>query len=112
MREGVKILLIDIEVLPAVGLYWDRPWETSIIETTKQWQILSFSAKWLGEDRCYTYVNHRTDKVLVNKLWKLLDECDVVIGHNLDKFDIRKINARLLYHGLGPPSPYKTIDTP
>ena len=45
------------------------------------------------------------------KLWKLLDESDLVIAHNGDKFDIRKINARFLYWNFGPPSPYKTIDT-
>lgn len=108
--EGTKILLLDIETLPARGFFWDRPWETSIIETDKQWQILSFSAKWL-EGGQQTYINHKTDRFLLIKLWKLLDEAEIVIAHNGDKFDIRKINARFLFWGLGPPSPYKTIDT-
>lgn len=109
--EGTKILLIDLETLPALGWFWDRPWETRIIEVEKEWQILSFSAKWLGEDKQCTFINHRTDKILIEKIWKLLDEADIVIAHNGDRFDIRKINARILYWGLGPPSPYKTIDT-
>jgi uncharacterized protein YprB with RNaseH-like and TPR domain/DNA-directed RNA polymerase subunit RPC12/RpoP len=44
-------------------------------------------------------------------LWKLLDEADVVIAHNGDRFDIKKTNARFIYYKLPPPSPYKTIDT-
>ena len=107
--EG-KILLIDIETLPALGFFWDHPWETSIIAVEKEWQILSFSYKWLGE-KPKTYINHRTDRFLMLKIWKLLDEARLVIAQNGDKFDIRKINARFLYWGLGPPSPYKTIDT-
>jgi len=34
-----------------------------------------------------------------------------VIGHNGDKFDVKKTNARFIAHGMNPPSPYKTIDT-
>ena len=108
--EGNRILLLDIETLPAIGFFWDQPWETQIIEVIKEWQILSFSAKWLGGFQ-QTYINHKSDRILVGKLWKLLDEAEIVIGQNLDRFDIRKINARFLYYGLGPPSPYKTIDT-
>ena len=110
MEGNKKILLLDIETLPARGLFWDKPWETSIIAVEKEWQILSFSAKWLGSSQ-ETYINHRTDRFLMLKLWKLLDSAEVVVGHNLDKFDIRKINARFLYWGLGPPSPYRTVDT-
>ena len=105
-----KILLIDIETLPAKGFFWDSPWETQIIEVIEEWRILSFSAKWLGGEQ-ETHINHKTDRFLVERLWKLLDEAEIVIGQNIDRFDIRKINARFLFYGLGPPSPYRTIDT-
>lgn len=96
--------------MPAVGLFWDNPWETSIIEVLEEWRILSFSAKWLkGEQE--TYINHKTDEKLVRRIWKLLDQADIVIGQNIDRFDIRKINARFLFYKLPPPSPYRTIDT-
>ena len=48
---------------------------------------------------------------VVKKLRELLDEADIVIGHNSDAFDIKKANARFVYHGLGPPSHYQTVDT-
>lgn len=41
----------------------------------------------------------------------LLDEADIVIAQNGKKFDVRKINARLIIHGFRPPSPYRVIDT-
>ena len=96
--------------MPCLGFFWDKPWETNIIHVVKQWQILSFSAKWLGE-KVETHINHKTDRVLLKKVWKLLDEAEIVVAHNGDSFDIRKINARFLYHSMIPPSPYRTIDT-
>jgi hypothetical protein len=33
------------------------------------------------------------------------------MGHNAKRFDIKKINARFLKHGIRPPSSYRVIDT-
>jgi len=108
--EGKRILFLDIETLPALGFFWDKPWETSIMHVVKDWQILSFSAKWLGGSQ-ETQIDHKTDRVLLKRIWKLLDEAEIVIAHNGDKFDIRKINARFLFYNMPPPSPYRTVDT-
>jgi uncharacterized protein YprB with RNaseH-like and TPR domain len=105
-----KVLFIDIETLPALGFFWDKPWETSIIHTVKQWRVLSYSAKWLGGEQ-ETYIDHKSDKFLLKKIWKLLDQAEIVIAHNGDSFDIKKINARFLFWDMTPPSPYRTIDT-
>jgi rubredoxin len=40
----------------------------------------------------------------------LLDEADIVIHYNGQKFDIPVLNREFLKHGLKPPSPYKQID--
>lgn len=44
-------------------------------------------------------------------LAKLLNEADIVITHNGKKFDLLKINARMLIHRLPPVKPYQNIDT-
>ena len=44
-------------------------------------------------------------------MWKLLDEADIVIGQNSKAFDIKKLNARFIIHGMQPPSSYRQIDT-
>ena len=51
------------------------------------------------------------DSKIVKDIHKLLDETQIVIAHNGDSFDVKKINSRFLVHKLPPPSPYKTIDT-
>ena len=51
------------------------------------------------------------DFEVVYKLWQLLNEADIVIGHNSDAFDIKKANARFAYHNIGPTNHYQTVDT-
>ena len=61
------------------------------------------------------YPGYKKDKendgALVKHLHEFLDQADVVIAHNGDNFDIKKCNARFIFHGLTPPSPYQTVDT-
>lgn len=40
-----------------------------------------------------------------------MDEADIVIAHNGDRFDIKRMNSFFLKNGLLPPSPYATVDT-
>ena len=51
------------------------------------------------------------DRETTKSVWKLLDEADIVVAHNGNRFDLKWINASFLKHGMLPPSPYKTIDT-
>ena len=53
----------------------------------------------------------RNDKRIVVGLWKMLDEADIIIGHNAKNFDVKKSNTRFIANGLTPPSPYQIIDT-
>ncbi len=114
-----SIILLDIETAPSLGYVWGI-WEQNVISVKEEWFILSFATKVLGVGKPVIYAlpdykhykrNHYDDEALVKELWKILDEADVVIAHNGDRFDIKKSNARFIYHGLKPPSPYKTIDT-
>ena len=115
-----KILLFDIETAPNLAYVWGK-YEQNVIDYKNEWYILCFCAKWLNEKNITTSkltdFNKRfnndvqDDYGVVEKLWTLLNEADIVITHNGDEFDIKKANARFLYHGLPPPSLYKTIDT-
>lgn len=112
-----KVLLLDIETAPMLahvwGL-WDQNVPLNMIES--DWHLLSWSAKWLGEKKIM-YQDQRkakditNDKKLCQGMWKLLDEADVVITQNGISFDIKKLNARFILHGMQPPSSFKNIDT-
>jgi hypothetical protein len=108
---GPRILLYDIETAPNLAYVWGK-WEQNVLDYVKEWSILSFSWKWLGdtEVHCET-VQHQSEKQLLRKLWRFMDEADIVIAHNGNKFDNRKANARFVLNGMKPPSPYVSIDT-
>lgn len=119
METPAKILFIDIETAPSLGWVWAK-WETNVIDFKKDWYCLSVGWKWTHENEVHVvglndfsgYKRHpENDKALLKQIWKLLDEADIVIAHNGNKFDLPKINTRLISHKLKPPSPYKTIDT-
>lgn len=111
--EKPKILIFDLETAPAIAYVW-RFWKENISpkQVLEHGHIISFAAKWLGDDDII-YEENRTsdDKKLVGSICYLLDEADVVVAHNGSKFDIPSIYSRALVHGFSPPSPVKIIDT-
>ena len=118
-QKEAKILIFDIETAPNEGYTWGK-YEQNVIEFTQDWYMLCFAAKWLGEKKVHTAKlndfnlykkDKKNDKEVLKKLWDLLDQADVVVAHNGNRFDIKKSNARFVYHGLPPPSFYHSIDT-
>lgn len=115
--QRAKILILDIETAPLRAHLWSM-WQHGVglnqIET--DWYMLSFVAKWAHEDEVVyrdisDVYDSETDVTLLQDLWDLLDEADFVVGHNVKKFDLKKINARFILNGLGKPSSYRVIDT-
>ncbi len=120
-----KILLFDIETTPMPVWVWDFGKQyvppTNLVrdENNKQrvWHVLSWAAKWLYDDNVISDIVtpeesvNRDDSRVLKSIWELLDEADIVIAHNGDRFDLRKLNARFILNDMPPPSPYKSIDT-
>lgn len=112
-----KILTLDIETAPIQANVWSL-WKQNVglNQIDQDWAILSYAAKWADSNEVeyrdtFAQRNQRDDRQLCKGLWKLLDKADIVIGQNHERFDIKKINARLIFHGLGPYSPIRTVDT-
>ena len=115
----MKALVIDIETAPLESYTWGI-WDQNVgLDQIKtEWSILSYAAKWVGVKE--VFFNHtggrgakkvRDDKPLMADLWNILDTADIVVAQNGARFDIKKINARLVIHGFGPYSPIRVIDT-
>lgn len=114
-----RILLWDIETAPIIGTAW-QTWQTDLVWIEQDWYMLCFAYKWLGERKTYVvaqtdfkgYKPGSTDDLqVIKELHRVLSEADAVIAHNGDKFDLKKANARFVYHNLGPASPVLQIDT-
>jgi hypothetical protein len=48
---------------------------------------------------------------VLQSLYKLINDADILIGHNINKHDIPMVKTRLFLHGFKPPLPFLTIDT-
>jgi len=117
-KSKSKILIFDIETAPAKGAIWGA-WKQNIPFNMmlQDWYMLSFAAKWLdGERIMYSDLRDKPagsedDSHLVRQLHSLFGQADIVVAHNGDKFDIRRVQARFVKLGLGPTSPFHSIDT-
>lgn len=115
-----RILLIDIETAPILAYVWGL-WkqDIGINQIVDDSYMLCFAYKWLNDHTVSTksLIDYETDYLrgaeveLLKDLHELLNEADIVIAHNADKFDVKKINTYFLKHGFNKPTPYKVVDT-
>lgn len=118
--EPLRVVTIDIETSPMTAYVWGLFKQNISPEMIiRDWVILSVCAKVLGEPKPFyadvreyrTPDGYYDDSALLQIIWQILDSADVVVGQNSKRFDTKKINARLLAHGMPPPSPYLQVDT-
>tara|TARA_Y100000004_G_scaffold87711_1_gene98334 strand:- start:5717 stop:6490 length:774 start_codon:yes stop_codon:yes gene_type:complete len=115
-----KILYYDLETAPNLSFVWGQ-YEQNVIDHSREWYMLCFSYRWEHERKTHVCSlvdfpdaykqDPENDFHVVKRLHEMLDEADIIIAHNGDKFDLRKANARFVAHGLGPVSPVRQIDT-
>jgi len=120
MRD-VKILTIDIETIANLTWSWQvrarSGWNA--IDTEMEWDILSFGAKWYGKKTEYyaldlekkpvvkrlkngsTTITPPDNKKLLDKLWELLDEADIVVGWNCVHVDTPVLKQDLTWVKAG-----------
>lgn len=113
-----RIIILDVENSPSIiaawGIYKQFLGTQQII---KEWYMLSWSLKYLHGTEIHSDVLtpeeaiNGDDKRIMESLWTFIDYADIIIGHNMDRFDKLKINSRFIQHGMKPPSSFETLDT-
>jgi predicted nucleic-acid-binding Zn-ribbon protein/DNA polymerase elongation subunit (family B) len=118
MSKTPRIILLDIETLPQLtatfSLYPESiPHESIVLD----WSIVCACWKELDRKTIYSvsvlddekrfkadlkdgFIND--DYSVVVKLREVFASADILIGWNLKKFDFKRVNARLIFHGLEP----------
>ena len=109
-------ILLDIETFPNEGRFWGM-YKQHILEVTKFTSVCCYSVKYLDGRQITRAIpdtdayDERDDLGLVSELWDILDKAENVIAHYGDGFDLPSLRARFSKHSLGPPSPWRSIDT-
>ena len=110
----MKVLLLDIETSPTTAAVWGLfGVNISINQIKKPGRTLCAAMKWLGEpDKKAKFVSSWGTGfyAMIQTLHDAMDEADVVITYNGNRFDLPTLNREFLLQGLGPPSPSKSID--
>jgi hypothetical protein len=113
--RSINRLFFDIEVSPNIVTSWragyklDIPYQNIIEER----RIICISYKWEGEDEVHHFEwdKNKGDKKMLQQFCKVLEKSDESIGHNGDRFDLKWIRTRCLYHEIFMPSNVLTYDT-
>lgn len=112
--KTARILLFDLETAPTTAYCWGR-WEQNINQkqVVKEGYILTYSAKWLGEDTMISgrITKQGDDSEIVKELAQLFDQADIIVAHNALKFDVPLLKTRMIALGMNPPLPSKIVDT-
>jgi len=123
--KPLKVLFWDIETSHMIGAHfglYDQ--NINYTDILQEWYIISAAWKWQDQRAVESIsiidtplaktkflAREPDDLIVVMKLHQVLGQADIIVGHNADQFDLKKFNARALFHGLDPIPPVKTIDT-
>jgi predicted nucleic acid-binding Zn ribbon protein len=109
---GPRILIIDIEVAPALAEVWGL-WDQRIglNQIMRDPYMLCFAAKWYGDPRLmYFSTHHDGREAMVTAARDLMTEADVLVHYNGAQYDVPHLKREIALAGLTPPSPFKQID--
>lgn len=115
-----KILVFDIETAPLEASVFQKSIYGKFIsddQILSDWFMLTWSAKWLFDDDVMSdrltgrEAINENDKRISTSLWNLLNQADITVAHNGDRFDTPNMNTRFIVNDLPPTIPYRTIDT-
>jgi hypothetical protein len=111
-QRRARILVIDIENTPHELYGWglfNQNYGINQIKTPGR--VFCFAAKWVGERDVLFYSEHEHGHAgMVQAAWDLLNQADIVVGYNSDRFDLTKLQWEFELARLGKPHPYKTVD--
>lgn len=109
-----KRLFYDIETSPNIALVWRTGYRLSVPPENliEERGIICISYKWEGgEVKTLTWDKNQCDKKMLTKFIKIMNKADELVAHNGDKFDVKWIKGRCLYHRIPVPQKFTTIDT-
>lgn len=110
----MRRLLFDIETSPNLGFFWQTGREIDIDTDSivQERAIICICWKWAKDKRVFTLTwDKGKDKKMIKKFVKVMEQADEIVAQNGDRFDIKWLRTRCIYHRI-PMSPRViSIDT-
>lgn len=121
LQTEARILYVDIESsLTQLFGVWGLKVPNKYINPallSKPYYVITWAASWIGESKIYSravtgrQARAGNDRQALRELWKLIDAADIVAGHNVNGFDLKKLRTRFMLNNMPKPRDFRTIDT-
>ena len=114
-QSNIGRLFFDIETSPNIVYTWRAGWNITITPESiiEERRIICISYKWEGKDKVHrlTWDENQDDKKMLISFINIANTADELIAHNGDRFDIKWIRTRCIYHRIPMFPQYRTLDT-
>jgi hypothetical protein len=114
-KHKIKRLFFDIETSPNIVYAWRIGYNLNITPENiiDERKIICISYKWENEDKIHTLTwdKNQCDKKMLIDFVKVANQADELIAHNGDRFDIKWIRTRCIFHRVPIFPHYRTLDT-
>jgi hypothetical protein len=108
----MKTLFLDLETSPNLAHVWSL-WDQNIgiNQMVSSTEVICFGARWSDSKKViFKSTFHHGKDEMIQEMYRLLDEADVVVGWNSQSFDVKHMNREFIQAGITPPSPFKNLD--
>lgn len=109
-----KRLFFDIETSPNVVFSWRIGNKISLSPDNiiNERAIICICYKWENDERVFHLTwNKGDDKEMLQRFSTIINSADEVIGQNSDRFDIKWVRARCIFHDIPVSVKFNSIDT-
>lgn len=124
-RTTANILYIDLEVSKSWVFNYGLRVPSTYLNTEdlyREYFIICWSASYVGQEKvwsdCVTkkevldwHKGKSPDARILGRLQELMESADMIAGHNVDRYDVKRANTRFLLNGLEPVTDKKTLDS-
>jgi hypothetical protein len=123
MQIGPKVLFLDEEISKTIYATYPskKPQYMKSEDIIQDWFMICAAWKWKGSSKINSvsliddmkrYKNNPFDDYhVVKTLHEVISEADVLVGHNMERFDWLKFMERSICHKLEPIDKPKIVDT-
>lgn len=107
-------LFFDIEVSPNVVFSWRIGYDINLTHENiiQERAIICIGYKWEHESKVHSLEwDNGDDEEMLREFAKIIDSADEIVGQNSDRFDVKWLRTRCLFHEIPISPKFYSIDT-
>lgn len=123
VKAGPRILIFDSEIAKTLYATYPsyKPVKLRAEDIIQDWFTICTAWKWVGSKKinCVSIIDDKKryeknkfdDYHVIKTFYDVIKEADVIVGHNMERFDWQKFMERVICHRLPPLPAPKIVDS-